>query len=69
MLLAAPAPTCDDSVDSAVSRLTREFAHTLDPATVLLVVETAREQLRGSPLGAMPELVERLARHRLTDAA
>jgi hypothetical protein len=31
----------------------------------VLVVRTCREELRGSPADALPELVERLARQRL----
>ena len=34
-------------------------------APIVLVVRTCREELRGSPDGALPELVERLARQRL----
>jgi hypothetical protein len=68
MLLAPPAPVTDPSVDSAVHRLSGEFATRLDRTTVVRVVETAREQLRGSPADALPELVERLARHCLADA-
>jgi hypothetical protein len=33
--------------------------------SIVLVVRTCREELRGSPDGALPELVERLARQRL----
>ena len=32
---------------------------------IVLVVRTCREELRGSPTDALPELVERLARQRL----
>ena len=32
---------------------------------IVLVVRTCREELRGSPADALPELVERLARQRL----
>jgi hypothetical protein len=32
---------------------------------VVGVVQTARRELAGSPVGALPELVERLARYRL----
>ena len=37
----------------------------LSPRSINLVVRTCREQLRGSPTDALPELVERLARQRL----
>lgn len=63
MVLAAPATSTDPSVRSAILRLSREFPE-LGP-TISLVVRTCREELRGSPAGALPELVERLARQRL----
>jgi hypothetical protein len=63
MVLAAPATSTDPSVRSAIVRLSREFPE-LGPS-VSLVVRTCREDLRGSPAGALPELVERLARQRL----
>jgi hypothetical protein len=63
MVLAAPATSTDPSVRSAIVRLSREFPG-LEP-TISLVVRTCREELRGSPAGALPELVERLARQRL----
>jgi hypothetical protein len=37
----------------------------LSPRSIVLVVRTCREDLRGSPADALPELVERLARQRL----
>jgi hypothetical protein len=51
-------------VRSAIARLTQEFPD-LGSDPIVLVVRTCREQLRGSPDGALPELVERLARQRL----
>jgi hypothetical protein len=63
MVLAAPATSTDPSVRSAIVRLSREFPER-GPA-ISLVVRTCREELRGSPAGALPELVERLARQRL----
>ena len=62
VLVAAPAST-DPSVRSAILRLSREFPE-LEPC-VSVVVRTCREELRGSPADALPELVERLARQRL----
>ena len=61
------APRCsDDSVDQAVARLLAEEYGTLaGPQVVMGVVQTARRELAGSPVGALPELVERLARYRL----
>ncbi len=62
VLVAAPAST-DPSVRSAILRLSREFPE-LGPC-ISVVVRTCREELRGSPADALPELVERLARQRL----
>jgi hypothetical protein len=45
-------------------RLSEEFPE-LRRHSISLVVRTCREELRGSPDGALPELVERLARQRL----
>ena len=58
-------PTVPDlSVRSAATRLAEEFPG-LNPRSIVLVVRTCREELRGSPTDALPELVERLARQRL----
>ena len=62
VLVAAPAST-DPSVRSAILRLSREFPE-IGPC-ISVVVRTCREELRGSPADALPELVERLARQRL----
>ena len=64
MTLAVPPIVPDPSVRSAVERLRQEFPE-LGPGPIVLVVRTCREELRGSPDGALPELVERLARQRL----
>jgi hypothetical protein len=63
MVLAAPPTATDPSVRSAILRLSREFPE-LGPS-ISVVVRTCREELRGSPADALPELVERLARQRL----
>ena len=57
--------TEDPAVEQAVARLADEFRARLRPQVIGTVVRTCREELRGSPVGAMPELVERLARQRL----
>ena len=63
------APTLPDpSVNQAVARLADEFGRRLGPQTVIRVVRDCRRDLGGSPVGALPELVERLARHRLQEA-
>jgi hypothetical protein len=58
-------PVVDPSVQSAVSRLGAEFGERLSSQLVVRVVRDCRRDLGGSPIGAMPELVERLARYRL----
>ncbi len=63
MVLAAAPASIDHSVHSAIRRLGREFPE-LGP-TISLVVRACREELRGAPAEALPELVERLARQRL----
>jgi hypothetical protein len=64
MRSAVPPTVPDLAVRSAVARLGQEFPD-LGPGPLMLVVRTCREELRGSPDGALPELVERLARQRL----
>jgi hypothetical protein len=64
MALAVLPSVPDLSVRSAATRLAQEFPH-LSSRSIVLVVRTCREQLRGSPDDALPELVERLARQRL----
>ena len=58
-------PVVDPSVDLAVARLAEEFADRLRPQLIVHVVRDCRRDLGGSPVGALPELVERLARYRL----
>ncbi len=58
-------PVADPSVDLAVARLAEEFSHQVRPQSIVRVVHDCRRDLGGSPVGAMPELVERLARYRL----
>ncbi len=55
----------DQAVDQAVNRLSAEFSDSVRPQFVVRVVRDCRRDLGGSPVGAMPELVERLARYRL----
>ena len=64
MALATLPTVSDPSVRSAVARLSAEFPE-LGHGSIVLVVRTCREELRGSPADALPELVERLARQRL----
>ncbi len=55
----------DPAVEQAVVRLGGEYAGRVLPQLVVRVVRESRRDLGGSPIGAMPELVERLARYRL----
>jgi hypothetical protein len=64
MVLATLPTVSDLSVRSALTRLSAEFPE-LGQRSIHLVVRTCREELRGSPESALPELVERLARQRL----
>jgi uncharacterized protein YjbJ (UPF0337 family) len=57
----------DGSFADMVERLFREFDRHLTLPQIVGVVRESREQLRGSPRGALPELTERLAYHRLTE--
>lgn len=61
-------PVHDPSVDLAVARLAEEFSDRLRPQLIVRVVRDCRRDLGGSPAGALPELVERLARHRLQES-
>lgn len=49
----------------AVSRLLEEFGPAVSRDAVVAAVAQACDDLQGSPVGALPELVERLARVRL----
>ena len=49
----------------AVSRLVDELGPAISRDAVAAAVAQACHDLRGSPVGALPELVERLARVRL----
>lgn len=62
------APSYDLSVDLAVERLAEEFSHQVGPQLIVRVVRDCRRDLGGSPVGALPELVERLARIRLSES-
>ncbi|MCU1607942.1 MAG: uncharacterized protein JWP46_4407 [Modestobacter sp.] len=64
-LALSPTAQHDASVTLAVSRLAEEFDGWAEPQEVVSVVQTARRELSGAPVGALPELVERLARYRL----
>ena len=55
----------DPAVEQAVDRLRGEYAGRIRPQLVVRVVRDCRRDLGGSPVGALPELVERLARVRL----
>jgi hypothetical protein len=50
-----------------VERLFREFEGSIPLPTIVEVTHACRDQLSGSPITAMPELLERLVRQRLHD--
>jgi hypothetical protein len=60
--------TVDRSIDQAVTRLSAEFSDRVRRPLIARVVRDCRRDLGGSPVGALPELVERLARIRLSEA-
>jgi hypothetical protein len=60
--------SADSSVDDAVARLAEEFAPRVRRQLIVRVVRDCRRDLGGSPAGALPELVERLARIRLSES-
>lgn len=60
-----PGTDRDDWVDATVQRLSEDFRDQLAQWYVRRTVEQARADLSGVPADAIPELVERLARHRL----
>jgi len=59
----------DPAVAAAVARLSAEFAPRVQPSVISRVVVGSRVDLSGAPGPALPELVERLARQRLLQAA
>jgi hypothetical protein len=61
-------PFVDSSVDDAVARLAEEFSSRVRRQLIVRVVRDCRRDLGGSPVGALPELVERLARIRLSES-
>jgi len=59
----------ESSFADMIERLFRQFESRLPLTTIVSVVRDAREQLRGSPMTALPELTERLAIERLSTLA
>jgi hypothetical protein len=57
----------DDSFADMVERLFAQFEDRVPLKTIVEVVRESREHLRGSPVGALPELTERLAYERLSN--
>lgn len=56
-----------DSYADIVEKLFGEFEGRLSLCAIVDVVNSCRHDLAGSPIGALPELTERLARHRIAD--
>jgi hypothetical protein len=61
-----PAEGHDQSFADMIERLFRQFEGELPLTAIVRVARESRQQLSGSPAGAMPELTERLAIERLT---
>jgi len=57
----------DDSYCDVTERLFGEFARVHPLPVIAAVVRQCRNDLDGSPPGALPEVLERLARQRLSD--
>ncbi len=57
----------DISYCDVTERMFKEFERVHSLPVIAAVVRQCREDLEGSPRGALPELCERLARQRLTD--
>jgi hypothetical protein len=62
------AGVADACVTDVTERLVAEFDD-VDVSTVSRTVLGCGPDLRGAPIGALPELIERLARQRLLEAA
>jgi hypothetical protein len=62
-------PGDDLAVTEAVQRLDREFRGSVHPRIVVSVVRRSRHELDSPSPGALPELLERLARQRLLQHA
>ncbi len=60
-----PGTDRDQWMDATVRRLSDEFRDQLEQWYVRRTVQQARADLSGVPADAIPEMVERLARHRL----
>lgn len=58
--------THEASFADIVERLFLAFEDRLSLRDIVAVVKESREHLRGSPVGALPELTERLATQRLS---
>lgn len=63
-----PATRADCYAD-LVEQLFSEYESSLSLCRIVEVVNQCRHDLAGSPVTAMPELLERLARHRLSALA
>jgi hypothetical protein len=59
----------ESSFADMIERLFFQFESRIPLTTIVSVVRDARQQLRGSPLAALPELTERLAFERLNTLA
>jgi hypothetical protein len=59
----------ESSFADVMERLFRQFEDRFELSYIVSVVRECRQQLRGAPVGALPELTERLAYQRLSSQA
>ena len=64
-----PPAEAGDHYADLVEQLFREFEDSLSLCRIVSVLQQCRHELSGGPELATPELLERLARHRLAAAA
>jgi hypothetical protein len=50
-----------------IERLSAEFEHLMPRPAISAIAHRCQADLSGTPPGAMPELTERLARHRISE--
>lgn len=62
-----PGLESESLAEESVGRLMRDFHGDFGVDEITTVVTKCRNDLSGEPVGALPELVERLARQRLSD--
>lgn len=66
---AADLPVLRDHYANLLETMLGTYEDVLSQCVIVDVVDRCRSDLAGSPSGAMPELLHRLARHRLSELA